>query len=969
MSGLCLGTLSAALQSFVINTNTPLERRLTLLSAVLVFAPFLLEAQLSTGLLEGTVHDSEGHAASHSAILIAGGSGFKAVIHTNSAGEFTVALPYGRYLFSHGISRQGTGVALVVTPLEPSRVDLVMDSSGELRSSPAPQIPRSGVWVDDTRASTFPEGFSLQSALASREPGSVTVPLDSTGLADNRLGIVSERGLSWTSTQFKLQGLDATDSYQPGRPAIVPDMQAISEIVVRTDSALITAASYGNEVGVFLTEPGTSWHGAASTSGTGSALSSSNLPPPGKRGAVQQPERFDWFTRDRFEVSGPVTRWADLFGSGTGQWASQAIPLAAPGEAQNSRMLFGNVRGRIGAGPHDQLDTEYSGSQADLSNWGTPAGIEALVGRRMSPEFAMPGGFPNEAETVDLSFLQVGWTHQLAGDAGLGALQVRYGYSIAHFHTWPAAQDTPNQSRVELLGSPVTGAPPLGTVATRPRHEVAAAWQPAALNARGFRQQITAGGDWEISSPRNRMTPPSDLNLITADGAPAFAVEYNTPLDSRERVHAISTYFADHMVLGEGLSADLGVLVDFSRGSLPTQSSPAGGVTGARSYSAFGDSISWNSVSPRAGLAWQIPHAHGFVVRGTYLRSYSPLAGRYLDYADPNSLGGNVYQWTDRNQDGWFQPDERGELLLRFGGPYSSISPSLQRPYTDEFDVSGQLALTRRSFVSVQLFRRDEKHRIVAIDTGLGTSAFEPVSILDPGPDGIPGTFDDQRLTVYQQNPATFGKDQYVLTNAPGLRTLNTGFMAEVRGEWRGLMVRASFTAEKAWGPTNPGDAVFENDPGVVGSLFVDPNSAALTLARSFVDRAYLGKAQAIYRLPSAWGGWEVGSIADYTDGLPFARQLLISGLAQGPFMVSTTVRGSPEGGNRSQYVLNWNLRVKREFPLHSGRITACADLLNVLNAGQEIQQSDLSGPAFNSRLPIAIQPPRFVRLGFAYNF
>jgi hypothetical protein len=91
--------------------------------------------------------------------------------------------------------------------------------------------------------------------------------------------------------------------------------------------------------------------------------------------------------------------------------------------------------------------------------------------------------------------------------------------------------------------------------------------------------------------------------------------------------------------------------------------------------------------------------------------------------------------------------------------------------------------------------------------------------------------------------------------------------------------------------------------------------------------------------------------------------------LAQGPFLTATTVRGSPEGGNRAQYVLNWNLRVQRKFRLHSGRITASADVLNVVNAGQEIQQSDLSGPDFNSRLPVATQSPRFVRLALAYNF
>lgn len=953
-----------------------MDLRPALLLAILVLCPVLLKAQLTTGFVEGTVHDAEGHAIRRAAIFIAGGVSFESVVHTNSAGQFTLSLPYGRYLLWTGSSRQarGTAVALVVAPLQTTSVDLVVDSSGSLQKSPrraraSQQASNFGLWGDATRASTYPEGFSLQSSVVSREPGSVTAPLDFTGLADNRLTLVSERAFSWTGTEFKLQGLNATDSYQPGRPAIVPDAQALGEIVMRTGSALITSNSYNNEVGSFVAESGTSWHGGVFMSGTGSAFSSSNLPPPATRGAVQQPERFNWFTRDRFEVSGPLTNWADLFASGAGQWASQTIQLAAPGQDQNSRMLFGTVRSRIRADAHDQFDAEYTGSRVDLSNWGMPAGIEALASRRMSPEFELPGGFPDQAEADHLNFLQVGWTHLPSRTGNLGVLQVRYGYSIDYFHTWPSAQPTPNQSRIELLGSTIAGAPPLDTLAARPRHEIAIAWEPAALRTGRFRHQITAGGSWNLSTPANRFTTPSDRNLITAAGTPAFVVEYNTPLDSRGRIDSTSAYFADHITLGNGVSVDLGALADFSRGSLPTQSSPAGSFTNARSYSGPADAIAWNSLSPRIGLAWRVPHAPGLVVRGAYLRFYSPLAGRYLDYANSNSLGGSVYEWLDRNRDGWFQPDEQGPLLLRFGGPYSSISPSLKRPYSDEFDVSGRFALPHRAFVSIQLFRRDEKRRIVALDTGLGPNAFTPVSILDPGPDGIPGTFDDQHLTVNQQNPATFGKDEYVLTNAPGLRTLNAGFVAEMGAKWRELSVRASFTAEKAWGPTNPGNAVFENDPGVVGALFLDPNSAAFTLARSFVDRAYLGKFQALYRFPSAWARLELASVVDYMDGLPFARQLLVSGLAQGPFLVPTTVRGSPEGGNRAQYVLNWNLRIQREFPLHLGRIGVSADILNLMNAGQEIQQFDFSGASFNSRLPVAIQPPRFVRLGLTYNF
>jgi hypothetical protein len=47
----------------------------------------------------------------------------------------------------------------------------------------------------------------------------------------------------------------------------------------------------------------------------------------------------------------------------------------------------------------------------------------------------------------------------------------------------------------------------------------------------------------------------------------------------------------------------------------------------------------------------------------------------------------------------------------------------------------------------------------------------------------------------------------------------------------------------------------------------------------------------------------------------------------------------------------------------------AVADLLNVTNADLAIRQEDLTGPAFNSRLPIAIEPPRFVRFELRYRF
>jgi len=525
--------------------------------AVILFTPGTLVAQLTTGVVEGTLRGIDGSPLSGAQIQVTGRARFRTVVRSDANGEFAMTLPYGWYQIS-GKTQPGaesSGTTIFIAPLQTSRVDLVIDASGAIHSMPPAASATQGIWTDATSGRIYPEAFSLPGLLLSREPSSVTQPLDFTGLSGDRLAIESQRGFSWSDTQYKLQGMDATDSYQPGLPAILPDVQALDAVVVRSAFAQTTSSSPGTEVGLFLSEPGMSWHGSLSDASTASAFSSTNLLPPG-RGLVQQVDQFRWFSRDRLEIGGPLTRWADFYASGSGQWASQALPLA-PGTDQRSRLLFGNARGRMRAGAGDQFDALYSGSRIDLSQGGVPAGLEALTGNRMAPSFVLPGGFLGEPETDHLDFLQVGWTHLLSAASGPGIVQVRYGYAIAHLDSSTAPT---GQSRIELLGGMVTGAPPLANMAVRPRHQIEAAWQPPTLHAKGTRHQIVTGGGWKTSESRNRFTTPSDTNLITANGAPAFIVEFNTPLDSRERVQSFSGYFADHLSLPRSLSLDVGAV-------------------------------------------------------------------------------------------------------------------------------------------------------------------------------------------------------------------------------------------------------------------------------------------------------------------------------------------------------------------------------------------------------------------------
>ena len=794
----------------------------------------------------------------------------------------------------------------------------------------------------------------------SREPATVADRLDFSGLSDVRLPLISERAFSWTAVRYTLQGANVTDAYQPGRMAWFPNAEGVSKAQAIAPAPPATSntsvwsgvgasacQAYGTEIALSTRAPGPAWHTRLASGGTGSSLASGNLPAPAGRGILQQSEHFRWLTRDSLETGGPLGKRADLLVSLAGQWGSQTVPQASAGEDLGSRMLSGLARGRVQLSGRDQANAQWSGSRLRLSDWGVPAGLEALAGRRASPSFNNnPAGLAGLKEADAFDSLQIGWTRQ---QVARGSLAVRYGYSEAHLDTTATGAATA-PSRIDLETGVESDTPPLANRATRTRHGLQAVLAPGEWTLAGRRHRVSIGGRWERAEVRNRWSAPSNVNLITAKGAPAFVVVLTGGAESRARIHSAAAYIQDTIGIAPWLTADAGAGGDFARGSSPP-----------------GDGIAWNSLSGRVGLA--LTPLSRLTLRASYARKYAPLAGRYLDFGNPSSLGGFQFQGSDQNGDGLWQPWERGALLGRFGGFVSAIDSHLRRPYADEFNLAAEAKLPLGIAASLRLFRRDEKDRLATVNVGVPAAAFSPVEILDPGPDFIPGTFDDQKLTVYAQDPSTLGHDSFLLTNPAGLRMMYEGLVAEVEGAWRFLYPRVSFMAVKSYGPTNPGNSVIENDAGVVGALFQDPNTAIHAAGRTYFDRAYVAKAELVATLPKRTGGIELANSATYMDGLPFGRRLLVTGLPQGPFLVAATVRGSPEGGNRAEYVLNWNLRVGRTMRAPGGSLRLAVDILNVLNSGNKVQESDISGPLFNQRLPVAVQPPRYARVNIEYQF
>jgi hypothetical protein len=194
------------------------------------------------------------------------------------------------------------------------------------------------------------------------------------------------------------------------------------------------------------------------------------------------------------------------------------------------------------------------------------------------------------------------------------------------------------------------------------------------------------------------------------------------------------------------------------------------------------------------------------------------------------------------------------------------------------------------------------------------------------------------------------------------------GIVAETQYGRDSLLLRTSLFVGKSWGATNPGNDPWENDAGAIGALYSDPNTLINASGRPAMDRAYAGKISVFYSTSPRWGKIQILNDAVFTGGYPYARQVLVTGLPQGPFLVAATPRGS-DGGSRADALFDWNLRLARTFKLPKGFVKISGDLFNVPNLASKLRVEDLSGPAFQQRLPQIIQPPRFLRLGVSYQF
>ena len=441
-------------------------------------------------------------------------------------------------------------------------------------------------------------------------------------------------------------------------------------------------------------------------------------------------------------------------------------------------------------------------------------------------------------------------------------------------------------------------------------------------------------------------TVPGVIDTIgeLVDGIPARVWRYQEPgTESRRRAAVIGAYISDEIALGSRALLAAGLRYD--------------GAFGAAEGSA--DSVSWNSILPRASVRWQLTDFMKLTFIGGYARTAYALPLGLLAHGDPAAPTAEVFRWN-ASQGPVPSLSALGPLVARMGpgigsGNLTSIDPDLRRPYSNEIVIGAESRIGSAVYLGLAGIAKWESEVVAVSNIGVGADDYVEFLVDHPDETNPP-------IPIFNRLPESFGRDRYLVTNAPVEDPSTAALEFTIRAATERLFFHFGGTAQRAFAPAaSRGFHVTENDQGVLGELLTNPNAATNgTRVRPFVDRGYTARATFVYRLPA---DFRLGAVARYTDGQPFAGMVVVPALNQG----AEAIRGFAEGGTRFTYTATLDVRLQKAFHVALGRLDAFVDVYNLTNHHHETEERTVLGEGF--RTVTVIQPPRSVHVGGRLTF
>lgn len=745
----------------------------------------------------------------------------------------------------------------------------------------------------------LPGSRDVFSLLETSEPLTMADRWDGGGLYTGEAGRLSARGASWTQTVFQLDGLDVSDPLTGGRPLVLPWHEALDAMDFAIGGARREATGPGPLVALTTVRPRNAWNGVLALDGR---IGGSGEPVP------PSVARLDHWRRGALTAAGPLNDRLGLTIAGQTAESARFVRGRTDEDPSSVHALLVGLAWK--ASDRDQVRVKAIGQLTEIPYTDRSAFGDAGL-QEDERAFHASASWERRSDSGASWTLAGGYLQARAdGDAGAS---VR---TIERLLDGPAALlAVPGQterSRVELAGRL--------QLAPRRGHTLMAGLQAS----RGAAVVRPASPTWTVAEQ--------------VDGLPGRVWDFEQDAQWRPHLDELTAHVSDEWRLGSRVRVDATLPLHYARAA----------------------DLSWTTLAPRIGVRAQV--AGSLTAFASWSREAHRLPLALFAFGDPDAVRGASYRWNDRDGDGRFVPSERGVLVSRTGpgAPIGSIDRALPRPRTDEWRAGLEAELATNVRVRLEGIARSSRGLWESVNTGVTDAAYDVRLVPDPGGD-IVGSSDDQLLPIYDRRPASFGRDALLLTELTDEDALYEGVELQFLAGPPTARVWVSGTAHRAVGAGgNRSFRPSENDQGLVGERFDDPNANTFDRGRLFSDRAYTIKIAGAWHAP---GDFRLGTVARYQDGQPFARVVVVPDLRQG----ADFVMAIPRGRARYTFAITWDARVEKVFRLGRSQVSAVVEVFNLLDNTNETEEDIVSGPDY--RTPTFLQPPRTFRGGLRVAF
>jgi hypothetical protein len=909
------------------------------LAALAVWAVWSVPARASAsdGKIWGRVVDGQGAPVFGPSVTLIDQDGRSAPIEvmgdTDGVFQF-LALAPGRYTVRAERDRIGRSVRPDVAVGVSSDIYLILTLapvSLDPGQSSAAAVDASSAGAQTTitapQIAGLPFGNSIGSILENLDFSATTNRIDVGGLWQTRPVLFGARGgVSWQQNVYLLNGMDISDPFVTGQPLWQPDVFSLRAIGSTTAAFPAWAFTPGGQLTLTPQSGTEEFHGGTWGFYSDKTWSATNITADRRRENLTESDIVNRMMDANVHLSGPLGRSGTTFFT---SWSAQSVGRSVTGFApeDRSRLISGLFHLEIPSA-RDVLRILWAGQSASDDSAGAERAVDwaATTQRRTLSNILQ---VIYESKPGRASYHRFGLSWAVSSDAN---------------HLQSGVSELP---RLDLFQTARSGAPPALDGASQ--HKLVLTFDGSTLWAGLGRSdhRLDYGIQARLATGIYTREVPGNTQLLFEGNKAVEAALFSGPFRFKAATLDTNAYVQDTVTLFDFLTLRAGVNADWTIGGNGTSS------------------IRWLSLSPRAELT--IPLSRGCTsalkIEGGRYALQLPL--NYLMWGNPQSPGASIYAWTDANGNGTLDAGELGSLLRKDGPAFSTIDPALRRPYLNEFMLSYIQDLGSGWRLTLSGFLRETHDLIAVTNVGVAASDYTAQTFEDIGDDRIFGDQDDLTFTVWNRNVGALGRDAFLLTNADAANRVSTykGLDLTLARSWNDrFFFYLALTAMEIVGTTNPGNTEWENDDGVLGSLYTDPNNAINARGRMRFDRAYTVRIGGSLALPL---GTRLGLVAKYYDGQPFARQIIIDGLNQGPLFI----QAHPRGVSRYEYNMTVDARLEKSLRLGSTILRLMADVFNVFNQNQATEESDLTNSEFPLRFATHIQSPRLFRAGLNFEF